>query len=142
MRARPDGGSTLPLTLLCVLVALLLIAGTATASAAFLAQRDLQAWCDGAALAAAGSPAGPSLYAGGVAPGAGAPLGVDTVSAALDRYLAVAGDDRTAARLSVQADRATVVCTRTVDLPFGRLFGISNGLRREVVSSARVRWTA
>ena len=141
MRARPDRGSILPLTLLCVLIALLLIAGTATASAAFLAQRDLQAWCDGAVLAAAGSPGGPSLYASGGAPGVGAPLDVDTVAAALDRYLAAASDVTTA-RLSVQVERATVVCTRTVDVPFGRLFGISNGLRREAVSSARVHWTA
>lgn len=142
MRVHSDAGSTLPLTLLCVLVAMLLIAGTVTTSAAFLAQRDLQAWCDGAALAAAGSPAGPALYAGGVAPATGVPLAVDPVSAALDRYLAAAGDSRTVVRLRVQVDRVTVVCTRMVDLPFGRLFGISNGLRREVASSARVRWTA
>lgn len=129
------------MTLLCVLIALLLIAGTSATSSAFLAQRDLQAWCDGAALAAAGSPGDSTLYAGG-APEEGSPIAVRNGRAGLDRYLAEAPADRTVARLDVQVDRVTVICTRTVELPFGRLFGISGGLRREAVSAARVRWSA
>jgi uncharacterized membrane protein len=136
--ARREAGSILPLTLLAVLIALLLIAGTAATSAAFLAQRDLQAWCDGAALSAAGAPGGASLYT----ERATEPVLAETAGAGLDRYLAEAPRPGAAVRLSVQGERVTVVCATTVDLPFGRLFGISNGLRREAVSSARIRWSA
>jgi hypothetical protein len=125
----------MPLILLSVVVALLMIAGTTTASAAFLAQRDLQAWCDGAALAAAGSPGDPGLY--------GPPAAEESPAAdgALQDYLAEAPDGGSIARLSVQADHITVVCLRTVRLPFGRLFGYSDGLDRRAVSSARLLWT-
>jgi uncharacterized membrane protein len=123
-----DEGSILPLILLSVLVALLMIAGTATASTAFLAQRDLQAWCDGAAVAAAGNP---DLYGSHT----------DNAALALEDYLAAAPDTRSDAQLSVQADRVTVVCIRTIDLPFGRLFGYSDGLNRRAISSARLRWS-
>jgi hypothetical protein len=137
LKTSADQGSILPLVLLCALVALLMIAGTATASAAFLAQRDLQSWCDGAALAAAGDPGEAGLYTSDTDK---TDLAADAAADGLGRYLAEAPDDRSEAQLSVRGDRVTVVCLRTVDLPFGRLFGYSDGLNRRAVSAARVRW--
>jgi hypothetical protein len=137
-----DAGSILPLTLLSVLLALLLIAGTATASSAFVAQRDLQAWCDTAALSAVENAQVSSLYAD-VGPG---PLSTEAAEGAaetaLERYRDETQDLNTVTELSVQDDRLTVLCTRTVGVPFGRLFGVSGGLRRQAVSSARVHWSA
>lgn len=146
-RAAPETGSILPLVVLSVLVALLLIAGTSTASAAFLAQRDLQAWCDGAALAAAGGSSDASLYADNGSGrqsenlGALAPLSADAAAVTLREYAAHAPPGGTGVRFSTHHDRITVVCTRRVDLPFGRLFGISEGLDRVATSSARVPWS-
>ncbi|MDQ6874954.1 MAG: pilus assembly protein TadG-related protein, partial [Actinomycetota bacterium] len=55
-----DRGSITPLILVFFLVAALLVMGAAAAGSAFLAQRDLQAVCDGAAVRAANAvdPAG------------------------------------------------------------------------------------
>ncbi|SHN47790.1 pilus assembly protein TadG-related protein [Cryptosporangium aurantiacum] len=140
--ARRDAGSTLPLILLCVAIALLLIAGATTASSAFLAQRDLQAWCDSAALAVAGGAADAGAYTTGPVPSDQAPLHYDDAAAELQVYLAGIQNEGVFVELGVQNDQITLVCTRTVVLPFGRLFGIPDGLERVAVSSSRVRWRA
>src|SRR5437763_14988658 len=51
-----DTGSTIPLILGFFLIALLIVAGSVTASDAFTKQRVLQSICDGAAIATANSP--------------------------------------------------------------------------------------
>ncbi|MFG1921221.1 pilus assembly protein TadG-related protein [Cryptosporangium sp. NPDC048952] len=128
-----DEGSLTPLILLSTLLALLLIAGATTASSAFLAQRDLQAWCDGAALAAADSTAKIAAY--------GADPPPDQVAAELRDYLAGIQNEGAIASVSVQNDQITLICTHKAVLPFGRLFGIPDGIERVVISSARVPWS-
>ncbi|GAA3399124.1 pilus assembly protein TadG-related protein [Cryptosporangium minutisporangium] len=139
-RARPESGSTLPLILLCVGIALLLIAGVTTASSAFLAQRDLQAWCDSAALAVAGATADSAAYSDGPFPPDRALIREQDAAAELRIYLAGIQNEQVSVALNVQNDQITLVCTRTVVLPFGRLFGIPDGSERIAMSSSRVRW--
>ena len=140
---RPDGGSITPLTVLSVGLALLLIAAATTASSAFLAQRDLQAWCDGAVLATAAGVADARAYAPGAPapPGTPVPLSDAEVAAELGEYLVGIQNEGVTVRLGVQNDQITLVCTHTAVLPFGRLFGIPDGIERVVTSSARVPWS-
>jgi hypothetical protein len=139
-RPTDDEGSILPLILFCVLVALVLIAGVTTASSAFLAQRDLQAWCDSAALATAARASSASTYADGSELAEYAPLTADQAAAELENYLAGIPNEEVSVELSVRNAQITLLCTRTADLPFGRLFGIPNGVERVAISSSRVRW--
>jgi len=139
---RADVGSITPLILLSVGLALLLIAGATTASSAFLAQRDLQAWCDSAALATASAAARSAAYAEGSQPSVDARPSYDEVAAELRNYLGGIQNEGVGVGLRVQNDRITLICTRTVVLPFGRLFGIPDGLERVAHSSARVPWRA
>lgn len=136
-RAGREGGSVTPLVLLSVLLALLLIAGATTASSAFLAQRDLQAWCDSATLATASATAGTAAYEVDPQPS----LTYEQVAPELQGYLKGIQNEGAIVRLSVQNDQITLVCTHNAVLPFGRLFGIPDGIERVVVSSARVPWT-
>ena len=138
---RADAGSMLPLVVLSVALALLLIAGATTASSAFLAQRDLQSWCDAAALAAAGGAADTAAYDADAQPSGQAPLTYDEVAVELRDHLAGIQNEGVTVALYVQNDQITLVCTRTVVLPFGRLFGIPDGIERVVISSARVPWS-
>jgi hypothetical protein len=137
---RDDRGSTLPLVLLCFLLALLLVAGTVTASSAFLAQRDLQSDCDGAAVAAAGAVDPRAVYGGGPGglPGE-LPVADAAAQAAVDRYAARAGLAGTSFAVTVSADAAEVgvACGRTVEVPFGAAFGLGDGLDRTAGSRAR-----
>jgi Flp pilus assembly protein TadG len=136
-----DAGSITPLILLSVALALLLIAGATTASSAFLAQRDLQAWCDSAALTTAARTAATAAYTTGSEASSQAPLHYDEVAAELRNYLGGIQNEGVGVGLRVQNDQITLICTRTVVLPFGRLFGIPDGLERVVLSSARVPWS-
>jgi hypothetical protein len=138
---RADAGSVLPLILLSLALAMLLVAGATTASSAFLAQRDLQSWCDSAALAAAGGAADAAAYEAGTRPSASAPLAYDQVAVELRDYLAGIQNEGVSVGLSVENDQILLVCTRKVVLPFGRLFGIPDGIERVVISSARVPWS-
>jgi hypothetical protein len=135
----PDTGSSLPLALLGFLVSIFLVAGVTAASAAFLAQRDLQSDCDGAALAGA---SGIDLDATYRDPLSGAellPLSDSEAALSAGKYASSAtlGDATLVVSASVDADRVTVVCTRVVNIPFGGLFGIGAGLERSTVSTAR-----
>ena len=124
--------------LLCFLLALLLVAGTIAASAAFLAQRDLQSDCDGAAVAGAGAVDPATVYAGSglrdelpLAPGA--------AQAAVAGYAARAGLGDTSLAVTVSPDGTAVVvtCGRRVTVPFGPMFGLGGGVDRTAESSAR-----
>lgn len=136
-----EEGSLTPLVLLSVLLALVLAAATATASSAFLAQRDLQAWCDAAALATAAGAAREGAYDTDPYPSVGASPTPDQVAAELRGYLAGIQNPGVRVGWSVQNDQITLVCTHTAPLPFGRLFGIPDGIERVVTSSARVPWS-
>jgi hypothetical protein len=134
-----DEGSTLPLVLLCFLVALLLVAGTTTASAAFLAARDLQSDCDGAAVAGAAALDPAALYAGQPAVRADLPLAAARAETAVAAYAGRAGLGDTAFAVTVSDDGTEVAvrCDRTVVVPFGPLFGLGGGLARTASSGAR-----
>jgi hypothetical protein len=127
------------LILLCVLIAALTVAAVTTASAAFLAQRDLQADCDGAALAAASGIDLDATYAGALDEGGALPMDEDEANDAAAQYAnrTVPDDATLSVSASVDEDRVTVVCIRVVRVPFGGLFGIGGGLRRSTVSTAR-----
>ncbi|TQS42876.1 hypothetical protein [Cryptosporangium phraense] len=126
--------------LLCVAVALLLIAGVATASSAFLAQRDLQSWCDAAALATAGGTSDAAAYISGTEPSDHASVTYEEAAPELRRYLEGIQKEEVDVALSVQNDQIILICTRMAPLPFGRLFGRPKGIERVATSSARVVW--
>jgi uncharacterized membrane protein len=134
-----DRGSTLPFVLLCFLLALLLVAGTVAASSAFLAQRDLQSDCDGAAVAAAAAVDPATVYADDDGLDAELPLAAGAAERAVAGYAARAGLGETSFAVSVPADRGAVVvtCGRRVTVPFGPMFGLGGGVDRTAESSAR-----
>lgn len=132
-----DTGSSIPFVLLCFLLAALLVAGVTTASSAFLAQRDLQADCDGAALAAA-SAYQPSKH-GGLAKRQALPLAQKMAQHAVDEYRADRYPGDEIARMSAHVDQeiVTVTCERQVAVPFARVFLGAEKLPRTAASSAR-----
>ena len=136
-----DRGSSLTLVLLCFLIAAMLVAAVTTTSSAFLAQRDLQSDCDGAALAAASGVDLARLYQAGVTTQDTLPLAAEQAELAVQDYqdTGFAGPDAFAARVEVELERVTVACERVVAGPFGRLFGVGDGLVRSTVSTARTR---
>jgi hypothetical protein len=140
-RRRPtgDAGSSLPFVLLCFLIAAYFVAGVTAASAAFLAQRDLQADCDGAAIAAASGIDRNEAYSTSLDERATLPLGVGEAAGAAENYASRTGpeDATLVVSASVAEDRVTVACIRVVNIPFGNLFGIGGGLNRSTVSTAR-----
>lgn len=134
--ARPrrdeDRGSTLPLMIGFFLIAGLMLTGGVSASAAFLAQRDLQSGCDGAAIAAA---QGFTRTSSGDDPltfdQAAAEAGVAT-------YAPEAwGGDAASVSLTVGVDGnvVQVTCSRTVRIPFDSVFS-PGGIRRTATSTA------
>lgn len=147
IRRRCDEGSSLPFVLLCFLIAAVLVAGVTAASAAFLAQRDLQADCDGAAVAAASGADLAALYARDPSVGGqnaqvtdALPLAAEAAQRAVEEYRTAGFDaaDTFSARVEVDEDRVTVGCERVVTVPFGMLFGVGDGLERSTVSTARM----
>ncbi len=136
-RPAGDRGSSIPFVLLCFLVAALLVAAVTTASSAFLAQRDLQADCDGAAAAGASGLDPAAAYdAAGFSGDDALPLATEQAQAAVERYRARLGGDL-AAVATVDLDRVTVACARVVRVPFGEIFGVGGGVERSTVSTAR-----
>lgn len=128
-----DRGTMIPLLLGFFLVALLLTVGVTAASKAFLAQRDLQAQCDGAALSAADA-----LDEGGTYRHADSDrlrLSGPGVDAAIASYFAVGGG---AVDYSSDTDgtRVVLTCRTVAELPFGATFGYPEGLPRTATSSA------
>nr|MBA3249298.1 hypothetical protein [Geodermatophilaceae bacterium] len=119
-------------------IALLMVCGGITASAAFLAQRDVQSLCDGAAIAAANAvDEGRYFDAGG---DDAVPLSRESVSTAIADYLAAATDaDSALTSWSATTDGRSVglACTRFVTLPFDEIFLGGHELERTASASAR-----
>lgn len=133
-----EAGSIVPFVLLCFGIAVLMVCGGITASAAFLAQRDVQSLCDGAALAAANA-VDEGQYFGPGGDGA-VPLSHQSVNAAVADYLSDATDAGSAlATWSAATDgrNVEVVCTRFVALPFAAVFLGGRDLERTAAASAR-----
>ena len=133
--AAGERGSTLPLVLVCWLVAALMVLGGIAASDAFLEQQELQSICDGAALAAANAADEAVLYTDGV--GSDLPLTRSTAQAAVADQLADAAAELDSWVAETDGVEVTVRCTRSVDIAFGRLFLGGRPLERTAVASAR-----
>ena len=127
----------MPLVLLCFLIGAFLVAGVTAASSAFLAQRDLQADCDGAAVAAASAVDTDAVYAGALSEADALPLATDLAQTAAEEYASRSDRVGLAVTVRVDVERVEVACGRVVDVPFGWLFGAGNGLDRSTVSSSR-----
>jgi hypothetical protein len=157
-RVAGDRGTMIPMIIMCFLLAGTLVCASVAASAAFLAQRDLAGVCDGAAIAAAsgvsrdrlGSPpvdapdthqdGGQDTADDGWDPDAGVlPLDADLVERALADYQSQASAAGSPVLLTAETDGqlVTVVCRRTVRIPFGALLGYRNGLERVAVAHAQ-----
>lgn len=135
-----ERGSSLPLVLVCWLVAALMVLGGVTASDAFLEQRAVQSVCDAAALAAANQADEAAVYARGISGGT-LPLTRAGAQAAVADSLA---DSATALdSWSAETDGAevTVRCTRHVEVAFGWLFLGGRPLERTAVAAARAPTT-
>ena len=131
-----ERGSTLPLVLVCWLVAALMALGAVAASDAFLEQQSVQSVCDAAALAAANRADEAAVYATGLEGGT-LPLTRAGAQAAVADSLAAGG--HTLDSWSVQTDgvEVTVRCTRSVEIAFGWLFLGGQPLERTAVAGAR-----
>ncbi len=138
MKAAADRGTITPLILMCFLIAALMVMGTTAAGSAFLAQRDLQAVCDGAAVRAADAADEPGAYAGPL-PLTALPLSDTSVRAAVADYQAAgyAGDPTLTMSVLTDGRQVTVSCHRVVKVPFGVVFGQQAGLSRTASSTAR-----
>ncbi len=134
---RQDGerGSTLPFVLVCWLVAALMAFGAIAASDAFLEQQEVQAVCDGAALAAANEADEAVLYAEGV--GTELTLTRAGAQAAVADQLADGGTPLDAWSAETDGAEVTVRCTRHVQIAFGWLFLGGEPLERTATASAR-----
>ena len=138
MRPEPQAaerGSTLPLVLVCWLVAALMAFGAIAASDAFLEQQEVQSVCDGAALAAANRTDEEAVYGAGV--GASVPLTRASTRAAVADHLADGGVALDAWSAETDGVEVTVRCTRYVEIAFGGLFLGGQPLERTAVASAR-----
>ena len=130
-----ERGSTLPFVLVCWLVAALMVFGAIAASDAFLEQQEVQAVCDGAALAAANQADEAAIYAGGL--GAQLPLTRSTAQAAVADQLGAGVSALDAWSAETDGSEVTVRCTRFVDIAFGWLFLGGQQLERTATASAR-----
>jgi uncharacterized membrane protein len=128
---RRDGeqGSTLPFVLVCWTVAALMAFGAIAASDAFLEQQEVQAVCDGAALAAANRT---DLGVDGELP-----LTRSTAQAAVADQLADGGTSLDSWSAETDGAEVTVSCTRHVEIAFGWLFLGGEPLERTATASAR-----
>ena len=125
----------MPFVLVCWLVAALMAFGAIAASDAFLEQQEVQAVCDGAALAAANQADEAVLYTEGI--GTDLPLTRAGAQAAVVDQLADGGTLLDAWSAETDGAEVTVRCTRQVEIAFGWLFLGGQPLERTAVSSAR-----
>ncbi len=143
-RVRRDGedaerGSTLPLVLVCWLVAALMAFGAIAASDAFVEQQQVQSVCDGAALAAANATDEAAVYATGV--GTALPLTRASTQSAVADQLADGGTALHSWSTETDGAEVTVRCTRYVEIAFGWLFLGGQPLERTAVAGARAPTT-
>lgn len=134
-----EAGSSIPLIVLCFLIAALLVAGVTAASSAFLAQRDLQADCDGAAIAAASGLDSEALYAHSFPVDSMLPVANQAAAAVLERYREGEPPSEREERMTVHVDNesVTVACSRRVKIPFGAVFGFGGGIQRSAMGTTR-----
>ena len=134
-----EAGSSIPLIVLCFLIAALLVAGVTAASSAFLAQRDLQADCDGAAIAAASGLDSEALYAHSFPEDSMLPVANQAAGAALERYRRGEPPSEQEERMTVHVDNetVTVACSRRAKIPFGAVFGFGGGVQRSAVGTTK-----
>jgi uncharacterized membrane protein len=130
-----ERGSALPFVLVCWLVAAFMALGAVAASDAFLEQQDLQAACDGAALAAANRTDEGRVYAAGV--GEALPLTAETARAAVADHLADGATPLDAWTAETDGTEVTVRCGRSVEIAFGWLFLAGRPLEVDAVAGAR-----
>lgn len=130
-----ERGSTLPFVLVCWLVGALMVFGAVAASDAFLEQQEVQAVCDGAALAAANQADEAAVYATGV--GTALPLTRAGAQAAVAGQLGAGASELDAWSAETDGAEVTVRCTRYVDIAFGWLFLGGEQLERTATASAR-----
>jgi uncharacterized membrane protein len=130
-----ERGSTLPLVLVCWLVAALMAFGAIAASDAFLEQQQVQSVCDGAALAAANATDEATVYATGL--GTTLPLTRASTQAAVADQLADGGTALHSWSTETDGAEVTVRCTRYVEIAFGWLFLGGEPLERTAVAGAR-----
>jgi Flp pilus assembly protein TadG len=109
--------------------------GAIAASDAFLEQQEVQAICDGAALAAANQADEAVLYAEGI--GTDLPLTRAGAQAAVADQLADGGTSLDAWSAETDGAEVTVRCTRHVEIAFGWLFLGGQPLERTATASAR-----
>jgi hypothetical protein len=111
-----------------------MVMGVTAASSAFLAQRDLQADCDGAATKAANAFGGATQEER-----TSLPLVLEAARRAVDHYRQDLYGEDTSAAMSVDAGDETIIvtCTRVVHVPFGTVFGLGGGVQRSAWSTAR-----
>ena len=130
---RDERGSTLPLIIGFFIVAGLMLVAGVVASAAFLAQRELQSGCDGAAIAAAdgiersATPAGGSL-----------PFDEQAArAAAADYIVATWGSEASEVSLRVGfvPGRVVVTCAKVAHVPFEDVFS-PGGIPQTVEAAA------
>jgi uncharacterized membrane protein len=132
-----DRGSTLPLLIGFVMIALLTLGAAIAASDAYVQQRGLQAVCDGAAAAAAASAA--DLRRDSSVEQAGFARFSDARAAAAD-YLArdpERQDVHVDVELAADDTTLTLTCVQVEHIAFGSVFGKASGVRHVVHSSAR-----
>ncbi len=137
-RAADDGreqGSALPFVLVCWLVAAFMALGAIAASDAFLERQDVQAVCDGAALAAANRTDEGRVYTTGV--GDSLPLTGETARTAVADHLTDGGTRLDAWSAETDGAEVTVRCTRSVEIAFGWLFLGGRPLEVTAVAGAR-----
>ncbi|WP_448641162.1 pilus assembly protein TadG-related protein [Geodermatophilus sp. URMC 63] len=130
-----ERGSALPFVLVCWLVAAFTALGAIAASDAFLERQDVQAVCDGAALAAANRTDEGRVYATGV--GDSLPLTTETARGAVADHLAYGGTGLDAWSAESDGAEVTVRCRRSVEIAFGWLFLDGRPLEVTAVASAR-----
>jgi Flp pilus assembly protein TadG len=131
-----ERGSSLPLVLVCWLVAALMALGAVAASDAFLEQQAVQSVCDAAALAAANQADEAAVYAAGIDSGT-LPLTRTGSQAAVADSLAAGGHTLDSWSAETDGTEVTVRCTRRVEIAFGWLFLGGRPLERTAVAGAR-----
>lgn len=135
-----DDGSMLPMILMALVVAATLVMVTTAAGSAFLAQRDLQSVCDGAALAGAQAVDFADLAGSRSRTGTDF-LPVDAVARAVTAYVAEAnadGDSPVGASSDLTDDLTVeTTCRSHPHIALGGTFGYGDGIDRTAHASAR-----
>ena len=132
---RHDDGTILPLVLGFLLLGIVVVAGGTAASGAFLAQRELSALCDSAAVAAADSADTGALYAGRAVDRL--PLSEPRARAEAQGVVDRSGVPGVGVSTRVDGTAVVVTCTRAdVPLPLGGVVGVPT-TDRTATASAR-----